>query len=132
MQEITSYFKASELWSYNNTASSSKAPWQRVGGSYQKKTRGVLISDLPGCFSAGDIFGEAVEKASDAIALWIGEALASDIRVPHHLFLSICIACPIIQSWNESEDLPMSTRSECGMVQDKIFFMTRNPIQDNE
>lgn len=32
---------------------------------------GVVVPDLPGCFSAGDTLDEAFENAKEAIAGWI-------------------------------------------------------------
>ena len=32
---------------------------------------GVVVPDLPGCFSAGDTMEEAMAKAEEAIAAWI-------------------------------------------------------------
>ncbi len=36
---------------------------------------GVVVPDLPGCFSAGDTLDEAVENAREAIELWIETVL---------------------------------------------------------
>ena len=36
---------------------------------------GVVVPDLPGCFSAGDTMEEAMAKAEEAIAAWIETAL---------------------------------------------------------
>lgn len=43
---------------------------------------GVVVPDLPGCFSAGDTFDEAVGNASEAIALWIETVLDDGGLVP--------------------------------------------------
>ncbi len=32
---------------------------------------GVVVPDLPGCFSAGDTLDEAIANAPEAIALWL-------------------------------------------------------------
>jgi predicted RNase H-like HicB family nuclease len=32
---------------------------------------GVVVPDLPGCFSAGDTLEEAIENSKEAIAAWI-------------------------------------------------------------
>lgn len=42
-----------------------------------KTAYGVIIPDLPGCFSAGDTFEEAVENSKEAITLYL-ETLAED------------------------------------------------------
>ncbi|AHJ63256.1 Hypothetical protein GbCGDNIH3_5104 [Granulibacter bethesdensis] len=44
---------------------------------------GVVVPDLPGCFSAGDTFDEAVTNAAEAIALWVEDALDQGREIPH-------------------------------------------------
>lgn len=43
---------------------------------------GVIVPDLPGCFSAGDTFDEAVSSAAEAITLWIEDAIENGQNVP--------------------------------------------------
>jgi predicted RNase H-like HicB family nuclease len=43
---------------------------------------GVVVPDLPGCFSAGDTLDDAVESAKEAAAAWIDAALDSGQPVP--------------------------------------------------
>lgn len=43
---------------------------------------GVIVPDLPGCFSAGDTFDEAVTNAAEAITLWIEDAIENGRSVP--------------------------------------------------
>jgi len=43
---------------------------------------GVIVPDLPGCFSAGDTFDEAVSGAAEAITLWIEDAIENGQSVP--------------------------------------------------
>lgn len=43
---------------------------------------GVVVPDLPGCFSAGDTMDEAIENSREAIALWIETALDAGGTVP--------------------------------------------------
>lgn len=43
---------------------------------------GVIVPDLPGCFSAGDTFDEAVNCAAEAVTLWIEEAIENGQNVP--------------------------------------------------
>ena len=43
---------------------------------------GVVVPDLPGCFSAGDTLDEAVEAAKEAAAAWIDAAMDSGIHIP--------------------------------------------------
>ena len=37
---------------------------------------GVVVPDLPGCFSAGDTLDEAIANAPEAIALWLEDRVA--------------------------------------------------------
>jgi predicted RNase H-like HicB family nuclease len=43
---------------------------------------GVVVPDLPGCFSAGDTMDEAIANATEAIALWIETQLDDGGDVP--------------------------------------------------
>ena len=43
---------------------------------------GVVVPDLPGCFSAGDTLDEAVAGAEEAAAAWIDAALDAGYTVP--------------------------------------------------
>jgi predicted RNase H-like HicB family nuclease len=43
---------------------------------------GVIVPDLPGCFSAGDTLDEAVANAEEAAAAWIDAALDAGDAVP--------------------------------------------------
>lgn len=43
---------------------------------------GVVVPDLPGCFSAGDTMEEAMAKTEEAIAAWIETALDSGQDIP--------------------------------------------------
>lgn len=44
---------------------------------------GVVVPDLPGCFSAADNgIDDAIENAKEAIALWIEDAIANSETVP--------------------------------------------------
>ncbi|MDL2172063.1 type II toxin-antitoxin system HicB family antitoxin [Asaia sp. HumB] len=43
---------------------------------------GVIVPDLPGCFSAGDTFDQAVSGAAEAITLWIEDAIENGQSVP--------------------------------------------------
>ena len=48
-----------------------------------KKTWGVVVPDLPGCFSAADSgIDEAIENAKEAIELWIEVALDQGMEIP--------------------------------------------------
>jgi len=43
---------------------------------------GVIVPDLPGCFSAGDTLDEAIANAEEAVAAWIDAALDAGDVVP--------------------------------------------------
>ena len=43
---------------------------------------GVIVPDLPGCFSAGDTFDDALAQAREAIALHIEGMLADNEMIP--------------------------------------------------
>jgi predicted RNase H-like HicB family nuclease len=43
---------------------------------------GVVVPDLPGCFSAGDSLDEAVDGAEEAAAAWIDAALDAGEAIP--------------------------------------------------
>ncbi|MBA4262867.1 MAG: hypothetical protein C0443_12830 [Comamonadaceae bacterium] len=43
---------------------------------------GVVVPDLPGCFSAGDTQEEAIVNAEEAIAAWIEAALDAGQEIP--------------------------------------------------
>ena len=43
---------------------------------------GVVVPDLPGCFSAGDTLDEALDAAKEAAAAWIDAALDRGMPVP--------------------------------------------------
>jgi predicted RNase H-like HicB family nuclease len=48
----------------------------------EKAAFGVVVPDLPGCFSAGDTLDEALEAAKEAAAAWIDAALDRGMPVP--------------------------------------------------
>lgn len=43
---------------------------------------GVIVPDLPGCFSAGDTLDEAIASAEEAAAAWIDAALDREQAIP--------------------------------------------------
>ena len=43
---------------------------------------GVVVPDLPGCFSAGDTLDEAMVNAEEAILAWIDAALDGNEAIP--------------------------------------------------
>jgi len=50
---------------------------------HASQTWGVVVPDLPGCFSASDkSIDEAIDNAKEAIELWIETALDMDQAIP--------------------------------------------------
>lgn len=43
---------------------------------------GVVVPDLPGCFSAGDTLDEAIDNAKEAIELWLETVIDDGGAVP--------------------------------------------------
>ena len=43
---------------------------------------GVVVPDLPGCFSAGDTMEEAIDNATEAIELWLETVIDDGGSVP--------------------------------------------------
>jgi len=44
---------------------------------------GVIVPDLPGCFSAGDTLDEAIDHAAEAIELYMEHLLHEGAEIPH-------------------------------------------------
>ena len=61
---------------------------------------GVVVPDLPGCFSAGDTLEDAMIQAEDAITGWIETALdtGQDIPAPTHIE-ALRAAHPELEGW---------------------------------
>ena len=61
---------------------------------------GVVVPDLPGCFSAGDTLEDAMIQAEEAIALWIEVAIdeGKDIPVPSPIE-ALRAAHPDFEGW---------------------------------
>ena len=54
-----------------------------------RQTWGVVVPDLPGCFSASDQgIDEAIDNAKEAIELWIETALDMDQVIPQPSLIS--------------------------------------------
>ncbi|CAA7613986.1 type II toxin-antitoxin system HicB family antitoxin [Magnetospirillum sp. UT-4] len=60
---------------------------------------GVVVPDLPGCFSAGDTLDEAVAAAAEAAAAWIDTALDAGAAIPSPSSLAEVRALPEYQHW---------------------------------
>ena len=60
---------------------------------------GVVVPDLPGCFSAGDTLDEAVTGAEEAAAAWIDATLDAGGAVPPPSSLETVRANPAFRGW---------------------------------
>lgn len=60
---------------------------------------GVVVPDLPGCYSAGDTLDEAMSNAEEAIAAWIDATLDSGTRVPPASTLDAIRNQPEFKGW---------------------------------
>lgn len=61
---------------------------------------GVVVPDLPGCFSAGDTLDEAYDLAKEAIDLWINTALDDGKPVPMPSPLAVHQSNPEFDGWS--------------------------------
>jgi predicted RNase H-like HicB family nuclease len=60
---------------------------------------GVVVPDLPGCFSAGDTLEEAIAGAEEAGLAWIDAALDAGEAVPPPSPLEAILANPEYAGW---------------------------------
>jgi predicted RNase H-like HicB family nuclease len=60
---------------------------------------GVVIPDLPGCFSAGDTMDEAMKNAGEAIYAWIEAALDAGEEIPKPSSLESVRLNPEYEEW---------------------------------
>lgn len=60
---------------------------------------GIVVPDLPGCFSAGDTLDEALANTEEAIAAWIDAALDAGEEVPAPSSLEAMRANPQYAGW---------------------------------
>lgn len=60
---------------------------------------GVVVPDLPGCFSAGDTLDEALANAEEAISLWIEERIEADESIPEMRPLEEHRRNPTYEDW---------------------------------
>lgn len=54
--------------------------WIETGSD--ERAWGVVVPDLPGCFSAGDSLEEAMANAEEAVAAWIDTVLDAGGTIP--------------------------------------------------
>ncbi len=60
---------------------------------------GVVVPDLPGCFSAGDTVEDAAANARDAIATWLEDALEKGEIIPMPTSLNVVRQNPDFAGW---------------------------------
>jgi len=60
---------------------------------------GVVVPDLPGCFSAGDTLDEALSGAEEAAAAWIDAALDQGEAIPAASSLEALRSNPDFAGW---------------------------------
>lgn len=60
---------------------------------------GVIVPDLPGCFSAGDTLDEAVSGAEEAAAAWVDAALDAGQAIPGPTSLDTIRRMPDYTGW---------------------------------
>ena len=65
----------------------------------RKHAYGVVVPDLPGCFSAGDTQDEAMDNAREAIELWLEVAIEDRMPVPEATSLAKHQANPEFAGW---------------------------------
>lgn len=60
---------------------------------------GVVVPDLPGCYSAGDTLEEAIAGAKEAVAAWIDAALDQGLAIPQPSSLDALRADSAYRGW---------------------------------
>ena len=60
---------------------------------------GVIVPDLPGCFSAGDNLDEAMSGAEEAAAAWVDAALDAGEAIPAPTSLEALRRSPDYAGW---------------------------------
>jgi predicted RNase H-like HicB family nuclease len=61
---------------------------------------GVVVPDLPGCFSAGDTLDEALAGAEEAAAAWVDATLDSGLAIPRASSLDALRLDPAFAGWS--------------------------------
>ncbi len=65
----------------------------------QTSAFGIVVPDLPGCFSAGDTLDQAMAGAEEAVAAWIDAALDAGEAIPAPSSLDAMRADPVYAGW---------------------------------
>jgi predicted RNase H-like HicB family nuclease len=61
---------------------------------------GVVVPDLPGCFSAGDTLDDALSNTEEAVAAWIDSALDDGDAIPAPSSLDALREDPRFAGWS--------------------------------
>ena len=64
-----------------------------------KHAFGVVVPDLPGCYSAGDTLDEAIDNAREAIELWLETVIDDGGVVPEPKTITLHQANPEFSGW---------------------------------
>ncbi len=64
-----------------------------------KHSFGVVVPDLPGCFSAGDTLDDAIDNAREAIELWLETVIDDGGPIPEVRSISEHHANPEFSGW---------------------------------
>ena len=65
----------------------------------EHRAYGVVVPDLPGCFSAGDTLDDAIDNAREAIELWLETVIDDDEAVPEPRTIVEHQANPEYKDW---------------------------------
>ena len=60
---------------------------------------GVVVPNLPGCFSGGDTLDEAVDNAKEAIELWLETVIDDGCQIPEPRSIAEHQANPEFLNW---------------------------------
>ena len=60
---------------------------------------GVVVPDLPGCFSAGDTLDQAIDNASEAIELWLETVIDDGGAIPAPRSITVHQKNPEFSGW---------------------------------
>ena len=66
----------------------------------QAAAYGIVVPDLPGCFSAGDTLDDAMAAAEEAVAAWVDAALDAARPIPMPTSLERIRTDPSFAGWS--------------------------------
>jgi predicted RNase H-like HicB family nuclease len=65
----------------------------------ESQAYGIVVPDLPGCYSAGDTLDDALNNAKEAIELWLEVAIDDGLAVPEPQTLAIHQSNKAFKGW---------------------------------